>query len=112
LFRSWLEQLQIDHRMWGVLLHQYINNSDFKDASNRYRTSLRGNLTKSLYHPEMTWKTLTKGAQFLQAAELHIKATLKMPDGTVVEATDVVVFDTKRVEIDDEDKPKDMQPNE
>jgi hypothetical protein len=73
VFRKMLYDNDINISKWNRLMNRYLN-----DPTNRIpkhskgRSSVRGNLTKELMKPVMTWNNFFKGIKFLNPDKVEL----------------------------------------
>jgi hypothetical protein len=82
LFRTVLQDLNVNPHRFGVLMHQFIQDNRNGVPDNRVaQTSVRGNLRKELTRTQMTWKVFCKAMRFIQILniEINIKLTHAKP---------------------------------
>lgn len=80
-FRQILIDRDICDKKWERLMADHLIKTVPRNSDNPHaRTSVRGNLTKELFRPYMTWKVFFKGIRFLQALEMTIYFKIKWSD--------------------------------
>lgn len=83
LFRQMLLNLNVgDGSRFGALLQAYILDARHGVPNNKKdQQSMRGNLTKELSRPQMTWKVFCKALRFLQIVKIELSIKAYHEDG-------------------------------
>lgn len=103
LFRKLLYARGIGHSRWTQLLDRYIRKLNQQGNSSSTINSIRGNLTKALVKDELTFKSLCRGIDFLEAEEFTITISAKFKDGATTTVQSVVRLDNAQP-VDDVDE--------
>ena len=84
LWRKMLQDLDVGPNKFGALLHAYIQDPQNHVPSNRKdQISARGNLTKELARPQMTWKVFCKALRFLNIVKIKFVIEAHHANGQV-----------------------------
>lgn len=83
-YRNIMDQANIDLERFHALMTAWLNNPENgipKDV--KTRSFVRGNLTKALSEPDMTWKTFIKGLLLMEpiTIELRVRVTVQNKTG-------------------------------
>lgn len=93
LFRQMLLDLNIGPSRFGQLLQHYILDARNGVPNNKKdQTSQRGNLTKELSKPQMTWKVFCKAMRLLQIVRIEFVVKAHHPGGKTSLHSTVVDF--------------------
>ena len=83
LWRQILLDLGIGPERFGVILQEFVTNPINGIPNNKKdQISCRGNLTKELARPQMTWKVFMKALRFLNIISIEITLTAKHVNAT------------------------------
>lgn len=100
VFRKTLAELGVNATMWNKLMLGYLGDKRNRIPNNsRARSSTRGNLTKELSKPNMTWRNFEKGIRFLNPVEALFSLRLTWRNGKT-SCHDILLFGEKRVDDD------------
>lgn len=84
IFRRTMADLNVNATMWNKLMLGYLGDKRNRIPNNsRARSSTRGNLTKELSKPNMTWRNFEKGIKFINPEEAVFTVELKWRNGKV-----------------------------
>jgi len=105
VFRKTLAELGVNATMWNKLMLGYLGDKRNRIPNNsRARSSTRGNLTKELSKPNMTWRNFEKGIRFLNPIEAVFSLHLTWRNGKT-SVHSIVLAGERRVEDDTQNLP-------
>lgn len=82
IFRKSLWEVGVNATKWNKLMLQYLDDRRNRIPNNsRAKSSTRGNLTKELSKPNMTWRNFEKGIRFLNPARAVFSLQLSWHNG-------------------------------
>ena len=78
--------------IWNDLINKYLNDprNGINIQDRDTKSSARGNITKELTRPEITWKVFCKGLRVINACKMELSIKLHLEDGTIIEHEDVL----------------------
>lgn len=103
MFRKALLKLNVTEATWNKLMHNYVN-----DPTNRipkcpkYRSSVRGNLSKALLKPSITWDSFIKGIKLLNPVKAKMTLEIEFPGRRIVK-TKLDLLTGKELDENDEE---------
>jgi hypothetical protein len=91
LWRQILYDLGIGPNQFNLLMHDYLSDPRNGVPNNKKdQTSMRGNMSKELWKPQMTWKVFLKAMRFLQLVKITFTVEAHHANGRItLHSTDV-----------------------
>lgn len=108
IFRRTLAELGVNATMWNRLMLGYLSDKRNRIPNNsRARSSTRGNLTKELSKPNMTWRNFEKGIKFLNPVEATFNLRMVWRTGAITHHSITLMGENRNENV----KPPTMLPD-
>lgn len=94
------------HEKWNTLLLAYLKDPRNGIPQNsKSLSSERGNLTKEIIKPEMSWKVFVKGLRLLQVTKIEFDFKVHLYNGAVIKhSDDLNITNTYFTDVEEETK--------